>query len=41
MRLKRYLQEEGEGGSGEGMTEIGSGPSTTTTDIEKFWTQNE
>ena len=38
MRLKRYLQEEGESGGGEGMAEVGSG-ATTTTNIEKFWSR--
>ena len=39
MRLKKYLKEEGEGGAGEGMAEVGSGASTTTGDIEKFWSK--
>lgn len=38
MRLKKYLQEQGEGGGGEGMAEVGSG-ATTTTDVEKFWSR--
>lgn len=44
MRLKRYLQEDGEGGGAPGaggntVAGSGTGPANTTTNIAKFWSK--